>query len=118
MKAYLLTDKQRECYHHVMTEYDNRTQWYQSICYVALGNQLYRMRDEDEVKLHSELLSLFRKCEDVAMLSKRGDKQIDEKEKEQADELEEKIGMLLTGNDDIDVYALMSILKRKLNIEQ
>ena len=76
------------------------------------------MRDEDEVKLHSELLSLFRKCEDVAMLSKRGDKQIDEKEKEQADELEEKIGMLLTGNDDIDVYALMSILKRKLNIEQ
>ena len=52
------------------------------------------------------------------MLSKRGDKQIDEKEKEQADELEEKIGMLLTGNDDIDVYALMSILKRKLNIEQ
>lgn len=114
----LLSHRHKEFFQHAMTRFESRTDWYQSICYVALGNQLYRMRDEDEVKLHSELLSLFRKCEDVAMLSKRGDKQIDKKEKEQADELEEKIGMLLTGNDDIDVYALMSILKRKLNIEQ
>ena len=33
VKTYLLTDKQREFYHHAMTEYDNRILWYQSICY-------------------------------------------------------------------------------------
>jgi hypothetical protein len=40
VKDYLLTGKQREFYHHVMTEYDNRTEWYQSICYTILEQRV------------------------------------------------------------------------------
>jgi hypothetical protein len=56
VKAYLLTDKQREFYHHVMTEYDNRTLWYQSICYTILEQRLDALRDEQEDKLADDEL--------------------------------------------------------------
>ena len=63
VKTYLLTDKQREFYHHVMTEYDNRTQWFQSICYTILEQRLDSLRDEQEDKLTDDLVYLFRECE-------------------------------------------------------
>lgn len=137
VKTYLLTDKQREFYTHVMTEFDNRKEWYQSICYTALDQSLERLRDEQEEQLEDNLIFLFRECERYAnisslttegseeeafsfgMVSNKGDNLqnrtyiLPPKEKAASAKLEEKISKLLTGNDDIDVCTLLRIIKRR-----
>ena len=138
VKAYLLTDKQREFYHHVMTEYDNRTQWYQSICYTILEQRLDTLKDEQEDKLADDLLYLFRECEKYSSISEQvseGDKTdaysfdmvtnkgtsvrtqtyvLPEKDKQKADALEKKISELLSGDNNVDVCTLLSILNKKM----
>lgn len=139
VKAYLLTDKQREFYHHVMTEYDNRTQWYQSICYTILEQRLDTLRDEQEDKLSDDLVYLFRECEKYsAISSKVGDSDkneaysfdmvtnngtnvrtqtyvLPEKDKSKANDLEKKISKLLSGDTNLDICTLLSILNKKMN---
>ena len=139
VKVYLLTDKQREFYHHVMTEYDNRTLWYQSICYTILEQRLDSIRDEQEDKLVDDLIYLFRECEKYADISKKiGDAEkndaysfdlvtnkgfnirtqtyvLPEKDKSKADELEKKISRLLSGDNNVDICTLLSILNKKVN---
>lgn len=139
VKAYLLTGKQREFYHHVMTEYDKRAQWYQSICYTILEQRLDALRDEQEDKLVDDLIYLFRECEKYSDISKKvGDAEkneaysfdmvtnkgtsirtqtyiLPEKDKSKADELERKISQLLSGDNNIDVCTLLSILNKKMN---
>ena len=139
VKAYLLTDKQREFYHHVMTEYDNRTQWYQSICYTILEQRLDALRDEQEDKLADDLVYLFRECEKYSSISQKlaeSDKNdaysfdlvtnrgtnvrtqtyvLPEKDKRRAKELEEQINPLLSGDTNVDVCTLLAILNKKLN---
>ena len=139
VKAYLLTDKQREFYHHVMTEYDNRTLWYQSICYTILEQRLDALRDEQEDKLADDLIYLFRTCEKYSSISQKTDDLdkkdaysfdmvtnrgtdvrtqtyiLPEKDKSKADDLEQKINKLLSGDNNIDVCALLSILNKKMS---
>ncbi|MBP3844762.1 MAG: hypothetical protein J6E48_06475 [Prevotella sp.] len=139
VKAYLLTDKQREFYHHVMTEYDNRTQWYQSICYTILEQRLDALRDEQEDKLADDLVYLFRECEKYSSISQKladSDKNdaysfdlvtnrgtnvrtqtyvLPEKDKRRTKELEEQINPLLSGDTNVDVCTLLAILNKKLN---
>jgi len=139
VKDYLLTGKQREFYHHVMTEYDNRTQWYQSICYTILEQRLDALRDEQEDKLADDLVYLFRECEKYSDISQRvGDAEkneaysfdmvtskgtnvrtqtyvLPEKDKSKAEDLEKKISKLLSGDNNIDVCTLLSILNKKMN---
>jgi len=138
VKAYLLTDKQREFYHHVMTEYDNRTLWYQSICYTILEQRLDALRDEQEDKLADDLVYLFRECEKYSDISQKiGDSEkneaysfdmvtnrgtsvrtqtyvLPEKDKSKADDLEQRINKLLSGDNNIDICALLSILNKKI----
>ena len=138
VKAYLLTEKQREFYHHVMTEYDNRSLWYQSICYTILEQRLDTLKDEQEDKLADDLLYLFRECEKYSSISEQvseGDKTdaysfdmvtnkgtnvrtqtyvLPEKDKQKADALEKKISELLSGDNNVDVCTLLSILNKKM----
>lgn len=137
VKVYLLTDKQREFYHHVMTEYDNRVEWYQSICYTVLDQRLDSIRDEQEDKLVDDLLFLLRKCEKYASITQAtsGDDSseaysfdivtnkgsdmrtqtyvLPTKDKQKASALEDKITKLLSGDTNIDMCALLSILSKK-----
>ena len=139
VKTYLLTDKQREFYHHVMTEYDNRTQWYQSICYTILEQRLETLRDEQEEKLVDDLIYMFRTCEKYSSISQKTDDLdkndaysfdmvtnrgtnirtqtyiLPEKDKQQAANLEEQINKLLSGDTNVDVCTLLAILNKKLN---
>ena len=139
VKTYLLTDKQREFYHHVMTEYDNRTQWYQSVCYTILEQRLDALRDEQEDKLTDDLVYLFRECEKYSSISQKlsdSDKSdaysfdmvtnkgtnvrtqtyiLPEKDKRRANELEKQINALLSGDDNIDVCTLLAVLDKKMN---
>ena len=139
VKTYLLTDRQREFYHHIMTEYENRTLWYQSICYTAIEHRLDALRDDQEDKLADELIFLFRECEKYADISKRLTDEsqsseaysfdmvsntgtnvktqtfiLPETEKEKSRELRDKIESILSGNDNLDVCTLLSILNKKI----
>lgn len=139
VKSYLLTEKQREFYHHVMTEYDNRTLWYQSICFTILEKRLDSLRDEQEDKLADDLIYLFRECEKYSDISlKIGDSEKNEaysfdlvtskginvrtqtyvlpnKDKAKADDLEKKISNILSGDINLDVCTLLSILNKKMH---
>lgn len=139
VKEYLLTDRLKEFYHHVMTEFDNRTEWYQSICYTALEQPLERLRDDQEEKLIDSLTTLFQECEKYSDISKVAESETDEiysldlistkgknvhsqtfrlpeSEKEKAQALECDIDKLLegVGNDNVLVCTLLKILNKKL----
>lgn len=138
VKTFLLTDKQREFYHHVMTEYDNRTLWYQSICYTILEQRLDSLRDEQEEKLVDDLIYMFRTCEKYSSISKKADDLehndvysfdmvsnrgtavrtqtyvLPQKDKEFALELETKISRLLSGNNNVDICTLLAVLNKKI----
>lgn len=117
VKPHLLTQKQKEFYQHAMTCFDNRNEWYQSICYAVLDYPLERLHDDQEAKLHDELVFLFKECEQKAILSESTNYRIDEQEEARSKELEAKINNLLSGNENLDVYTLMRILQKKLNHE-
>lgn len=138
VKTHLLTGKQKEFYHHVMTEYDNRTQWYQSICYTILDQRLDTLRDEQEDKLVDDLIYMFRECEkysDISRRLKEADNSdaysfdmvtnqgtnirtqtyiLPEKDKKRSSELEDKINRILSGNNNVDVCTLLSLLNKKM----
>ena len=137
VKVHLLTEKQKEFYHHAMTEYDNRTQWYQSICYPVLEHKLESLRDEEEDKLADDLIYLFRECEKYADISKKAIADNDlaysfdmvtntgsnirtqtyilsEKDKDKASVLERKINEILSGDNNVDVCTLLEILNKKV----
>lgn len=137
VKLTLLTAKQKEFYNHVMTDYDNRTLWYQSICYPILEHKLESLRDEEEDKLADDLIYLFRECEKYADISKKTIADNDvaysfdmvsnngtnvrtqtyvlpEKDKKRVSELEQKINQMLSGNDNVDICTLLEILNKKM----
>jgi len=138
VKTHLLTEKQREFYQHAVTEYDNRTQWYQSICYTILEHRLDAIRDEQEEKLAEDLVHLFRECEKYADISRMIDKEgpgkaysfdlvtnkgtnvrtstylLPEKDRKQASKIQEDIETRLTGNNNLDVCVLLELLNKKI----
>ena len=139
VKEYLLTDRLKEFYQHVMAEFDNRNEWYQSICYTALEQPLERLRDEQEEKLIDSLIMLFHECEKYSDISKVAKNESDEiysldlvstkgnnihsqtfrlpeSELQKSEELEKNIDKLLEGveNDNVSVCTLLKILNKKL----
>ena len=141
VKTHLLTAKQKEFYHHATAEYDNRTQWYQSICYPILEHKLESLRDEEEDKLADDLVYLFRECEKYADISKKAIADNDlaysfdmvtntgsnirtqtyvlsEKNKDKASVLEAKINKILSGDNNVDICTLLELLNKKMNNEQ
>lgn len=115
VKPHLLTPRQKEFYQHAIAQFDNRKEWYQSVCYAVLDAPLDRLKDDQEPKLHDDLVFLFKECEQKAVLSESLNYTIDESEENKSQELESKINGLLTGNTNFDVYTLMRILQKKLN---
>lgn len=141
VNEHLLTDRLKEFYHHVMAEFDNRKEWYQSICYTALEQPLERLRDEQEEKLVHNLITLFRECEKYSDISRmniygRGNEEcfaidmvatkgknlssqtfrLPETETEKADELEKLLDNALasTDNDNVAICTLLRVLNKKM----
>lgn len=141
IKLHLLTSKQKEFYHHIITEYDNRTEWYQSICYPILDHKLETLRDEEEDKLVEDLIYLFREIEKYADISKKSLADNDtaysfdmvsttgtnirtqtyilqEKDKKHVSALETKINKILSNDNNLNICTLLEILNKKMNNEQ
>jgi len=115
VKPHLLTPRQKEFFQHAVAQFDNRKEWYQSVCYSVLDGPLERLRDDQEPKLHDDIVFLFKECEQKAVLSESVNYIVDESEEYKSKELESKINDLLTGDTNLDVYTLMRILQNKLN---
>lgn len=115
VKQHLLNPRQREFFQHAVALFDNRTEWFQSICYAALGTPLERLRDEQEARLHDDLIFLFKECERMAVLSESLNYKIDNKEEQRSLELEAKIDAVLTGNNNLDVFTMMRMLQKRIN---
>lgn len=140
VNEHLLTDRLKEFYHHVMTEFDNRKEWYQSICYTALEQPLERLRDDQEEKLVHNLIMLFRECEKYSVISQM-DIDSDEEcfsvdmvatkgtnissqtfkltktETEKADELEMLLNNALANidNNNVAICTLLRVLNKKMS---
>ena len=114
IKEHLLSDKQRDFYNHAMAEFDNRQEWYQSICYAALDQPLERLRDEQEEQLVDNIVFLFRECEKHSVVSEAMSFNVSDDERKRSDELEAKIEEMLTDDANLNIYALMNVLKKKM----
>lgn len=114
LNSDLLTPRQKEFYQHFMSKFDKRAEWYQSVCYAVLETPLDRMRDDQEAKLLDEFVLLYKECEKQAVISKSLHYQIDDEQKERSAEMEQRINALLSGDDNLDVYTLMRILRNKM----
>jgi len=140
VKTYLMTDKQREFYTHAVTVYDNRAEWFQSVCYTVLDQRLDSLRDEQEEKLLDDLVYMFRTCEKYADISKKTTEGttedaysfdlvtnhgtdirtqtyvLSDKDKQRANDLETRINELLSASDNnVSVCTLLSLLNKKIN---
>lgn len=114
IKEHLLSDKQRDFYNHAMAEFDNRQEWYQSICYAALDQPLERLRDDQEEQLVDNIVFLFRECEKHSVVSEAMSFNVSDDERKRSDELEAKIEEMLTDDTNLNIYALMNVLKKKM----
>lgn len=139
VKVFLLTEKQKEFYNRVLTRYESRKEWYESVCYILLGKQLDTMKDEQEEKLLNDLSYMMRACEKYADITKKtkGHKEtiaysfdlvsnqgtnvrtqtyvLPKTESEQAEALETKIENMLSGEVNLDVCALLTVLNKQLS---
>ena len=104
-----------------------------------MEQRLDNLKDEQEDKLVDDLVYLFRECEkysDITQKTSGSDQNeafsfdmvtnkgtnirtqtyiLPEKDKSKADELEFKITKILSGDTNIDICTLLSILNKKLN---
>lgn len=137
IKTYLLTERQKTFLTRVLAQNTDRVTWYQSLAYVVLDKQLETLMDEEEAYLIENLVHSFKELLKYAELSNKGltsdDNffrfemiandgvstqqvvQLSTAKAKQAKALEAKIDMLLSGDSDIDAFALLSIIKKKLN---
>lgn len=139
IKMHLLTTKQKTFLNRVLAPANDRTTWYQSIAYVILDKQLDNLLDEEEEYLTDNLIYSFNELSkyiDISkyqvgedenffrfeMISKEGELKpqiirLNSKKEDKAKQLEEKINNILSGEVDIDIYTLLSILKNKMKHE-
>ena len=137
IKTYLLTERQRTFLTRILAPNTDRVTWYQSLAYVVLDKQLEAMMDEEEAYLIDNLVHSFKELLKYVEISSKGltndDNffrfemisndgaatqqivQLSSTKAKQAKSLEAKIDKLLSGDSDIDAYALLSIIKKKLN---
>jgi hypothetical protein len=114
IKTHLLSDKQRDFYSHAMTEFDNRQEWYQSICYAALDQPLNRLRDDQEEQLVDNIIYLFRECEKHSVVSEAMGYKVNDEARKRSDELEAQIEKILSEDINLNIYALMNVLKKNM----
>lgn len=139
VKTYLLTTKQKAFLSRVTAATTDRKTWFESISYIILDKKLENLLDEEEEYLIDNLIFSFKnllryvdiskykvdeesKFFRVELISKEGELTpqvitLNSKKEYMAIDLEAKINKLLTGEDDVEIYALLNILKKKMSNE-
>ena len=139
LKTYLLTDKQKAILNRILSPATDKVSWYQSLAYVILDKQLENLLDEEEAYLIDNLIHLFKELDKYIDISRQNLEHEDNfiriemisndgaispqvvllnKSKiDVAQKIEKQIDKLLSGDSEVDAYALLMILKRRLGDE-
>lgn len=139
LKTYLLTDKQKAILNRILSPAVDKVSWYQSLAYVILDKQLENLLDEEEAYLIDNLIHLFKELDKyidisrqnlehednfirIEMISNDGAilpqvVRLNKSKIDVAQKIEKQIDKLLSGDSEVDAYALLMILKRKLEDE-
>ena len=139
VKTYLLTDRQKTILNRILSQSSDKVSWYQSLAYVILDKQLDNLLDEEEAYLVDNLVHLFKELDKFVDISnsnlEQNDKfiriemiandgvvspqivRLNDSRLDAAQKIEEKIDKLLSGDNEVDAYALLTVLKKKLNHE-
>jgi hypothetical protein len=136
IKTQLLTPKQKTFLTRITSPMQDRIAWYQSISYVILDKQLEALLDDEEEYLIDNLVYLFKELTKYVeisagsidetdkfyrfeMISNTGEikphiYRLNPKREAKSIELERKIEKLLSGDNDLDVFTLLNVLKKKI----
>ena len=136
VKTHLLTTKQKNFLSRVLSPLKDRQSWIQSISYIVFDKQLEMLHDDEEEALIDNLIFLFNELSKYVEISKvvktEQDKffklelisasgelkpqvfRVPESKESEVESLENKIAQLLTGNNEVDICSLLSVLKKKL----
>lgn len=136
IKTHLLTTKQKNFLSRVLSPLKDRQSWIQSISYIVFDKQLETINDDEEEALIDNLIFLFNELSKYVEISKvvktEQDKffklelisatgelkpqvfRVPESKESDVESLENKIAQLLTGNNEVDICSLLSVLKKKL----
>ncbi len=139
IKTYLLTDRQKTILNRVLSKTTDKKTWYQSLAFIMLDKQLENILDEEEIYLIDNLVHSFKELEKYIDISKKGYNSddnfirvelisnkgaiaphivhLDDHKSIKAKNIEDKINELLSGDNDIDSFALLSILTKRLGNE-
>ena len=139
LKTYLLTDKQKSILNRILSPAADKVSWYQSLAYVILDKQLENLLDEEEAYLIDNLIHLFKELDKyidisrqnlehednfirIEMISNDGAispqvVRLNKSKIDVAQKIEKQIDKLLSGDSEVDAYALLMILKRRLGDE-
>ena len=136
VKTHLLTTKQKNFLSRVLSPLKDRKSWIQSISYIVFDKQLELIHDDEEEVLTDNLIFLFNELSKyveisnvikteqdkffkLELISSTGELKpqvfrIPESKEHDVEALEKKINQLLTGNYDVDICSLLSVLKKKI----
>ncbi len=139
VKTYLLTDKQKTILNRILAQSTDKVTWYQSLAYVILDKQLENLLDEEEAYLIDNMVHLFKELDKFVDISnnhlEQNDKfirvemiandgvvspqivRLNNNKLDTAQRIERQIDKLLSGDNEVDAYALLTILKKKLRHE-
>lgn len=139
LKTYLLTDKQKTILNRILSPTTDKVSWYQSLAYVIIDKQLENLLDEEEEYLIDNLIHLFKELDKYIDISNKNLEQKDNfirfemisndgaispqvvrihnDKIDVAQKIERQIDNLLSGDSEVDAYALLMILKKKLGDE-
>lgn len=139
VKDYLLTDKQKAMLNRILSKTSNKITWYQSLAYIILDKPLDTLLDEEEKYLIDNLIHSFKELEKyidisnrnfqseddfirVELISKRGAVtpqifQLDKTKARQVEKVENKLNRMLSGDKNVDAYALLNLLKKRIGDE-
>lgn len=139
VKTYLLTDRQKTILNRILSQSTDKITWYQSLAYVILDKQLENLLDEEERYLIDNLVHLFKELDKFVDISNNtlGQKdnfiriemiandgvvspqivRLNNNKLDVAQRIEKQINNLLSGDNEVDAYALLTILKKRLKDE-
>lgn len=136
IKTHLLTNKQKAFLNRVVGDAIDRKTWYESISYVILDKKLDELLDDEEEYLIDNLIFSFKNLLKYVDISKHDINEEDKffrfelisgregtrsqvivvnpKKESEIIELEKKIKKVLSGENEIEIQALLNILKTKM----
>ncbi len=137
IKTHLLTSKQKAFLNRVIATNSDRKTWFESISYTILDKKLEMLLDEEEEYLIDNLIYSFKdllKYVEISklnigkedkyfrfeLITKDGELEpqvvtLNSKKENEATNLEAKITSLMSGKDDVEIYALLNVLRKKIN---